>query len=117
MYIKAAKLFFNVLREKLSPRPLAAESDNLEEVKDFAAKVYTTFFVQPKICNYYKMNKQNDVYFNFVTAAKLHFAACFRYAKCSFRVRLRKKLFNRSVGVKVAFFRQEFEKKKCFRVT
>jgi hypothetical protein len=45
MYIKAAKLFFNVLREKLSPRPLAAESDNLEEVKDFAGKVYTTFFV------------------------------------------------------------------------
>jgi hypothetical protein len=25
---------------------------NLEDVKDFAAKVYTTFFVQPKICNY-----------------------------------------------------------------
>jgi hypothetical protein len=102
---------FFLPREKLSPRPLAAEANNLE------AKVSTIFFVQPKICNYYKMNKQNDVYFNFVTAAKLHFAACFRYAKCSFRVRLRKKLFNRSVGVKVAFFRQEFEKKKCFRVT
>jgi hypothetical protein len=48
MYIKAAKLFFNVLREKLSPRPLAAESDNLEEVKDFAAKVYTTFLCNRK---------------------------------------------------------------------
>jgi hypothetical protein len=46
-----------------------------------------------------------------LTTAKLDFTACFRYAKCSFRVRLRKKLFNRSVGVKVAFFRQEFEKK------
>jgi hypothetical protein len=60
MYIKAAKLFFNVLREKLSPRPLAAESDNLEEVKDFAAKVYTTFFVQPKICNYIHIIKRTS---------------------------------------------------------
>jgi hypothetical protein len=42
LYIEAAKSFFNVSREKLSPRPLATEADNLE---DFAVKVYTTFFV------------------------------------------------------------------------
>jgi hypothetical protein len=35
LYIKAAKSFFNVLREKLWPRPLAAEADNLENVKGF----------------------------------------------------------------------------------
>jgi hypothetical protein len=33
MYIKAAKSFFNVPREKLPPRPLAAEADNLEDVE------------------------------------------------------------------------------------
>jgi hypothetical protein len=48
LYIKAAKSYFHEPREKLSPRPLAA--------KDFVAKVYTTFCVQPKICNY-KMSK------------------------------------------------------------
>jgi hypothetical protein len=35
LYIKAAKLFFNIPREKLSPRPLAAEVGNLEDVKKF----------------------------------------------------------------------------------
>jgi hypothetical protein len=35
LYIKAAKSFFNVRREKLSPRPLAAEADNLDDVKGF----------------------------------------------------------------------------------
>jgi hypothetical protein len=34
-------------RGRLRPR-----HDNLEELKDFAAKMYTSFFVQPKICNY-----------------------------------------------------------------
>jgi hypothetical protein len=33
LYIEAAKSFFNVPREKLSPRPLAAEADNLEDIK------------------------------------------------------------------------------------
>jgi hypothetical protein len=33
--IKTAKSFFNVSREKLSPRPLAAEADNLEDVTGF----------------------------------------------------------------------------------
>jgi hypothetical protein len=33
--IKAAKSFFNVPKEKLSPRPLAAGQDNLEYVKGF----------------------------------------------------------------------------------
>jgi hypothetical protein len=28
-------------------------------LKDLAGKVYTTFFVLPKICNYYKTNKEN----------------------------------------------------------
>jgi hypothetical protein len=46
--MKAAKSFFEVPREKLSPRPLAAEADNLEEdVKGFRGQG-----VQPKICNY-----------------------------------------------------------------
>jgi hypothetical protein len=35
LYIKAAKSFFNVLREKLWPRPLAARHNNLEDVKGF----------------------------------------------------------------------------------
>jgi hypothetical protein len=35
LYIKAAKSFFNIPREKLSPRPLAAEADNLEDIKGF----------------------------------------------------------------------------------
>jgi hypothetical protein len=34
LYIKAAKSFFNVPREKLSPRPLAAEAVNFEDVKN-----------------------------------------------------------------------------------
>jgi hypothetical protein len=35
LYIKAAKSFFNVPRDKLPPRPLAAEADNPEDVKVF----------------------------------------------------------------------------------
>jgi hypothetical protein len=57
-YIKAAKSFFN--REKKCRRGrLWPRRYNFEEVKDFMAKVCTTFFVQPKICNYYKTNEQN----------------------------------------------------------
>jgi hypothetical protein len=59
LYTKAAKSFFKIPREKLSSRPLAAEAAIAKMLKDFAAKVYTIFFVQPKICNYYKMNKKN----------------------------------------------------------
>jgi hypothetical protein len=56
LYIKAAKWYFDETREKLSPRPLAAEAKTISRTsKDFVAKVYTTFCVQPKICNY-KMN-------------------------------------------------------------
>jgi hypothetical protein len=40
MYIKAAKSFFNVPREKLSPRQTISRI-----LKDFAAKVYTTCFL------------------------------------------------------------------------
>jgi hypothetical protein len=37
---------------------LWARQHNLEMFKGFAAKVYTTFFEQPKICNYvHIMNK------------------------------------------------------------
>jgi hypothetical protein len=43
LYIKAAKSFFNVPREKLSARPFAAEQDNFEHVKGFRGQVYTTF--------------------------------------------------------------------------
>jgi hypothetical protein len=39
-YIKAAKSFFNAPREKLSPRPLAAEARQSQGcLRDFAAKV------------------------------------------------------------------------------
>jgi hypothetical protein len=31
---------------------IVAEASQSQGCKDFAAKVYTTFFVQPKICNY-----------------------------------------------------------------
>jgi hypothetical protein len=34
LYIKAAKSFFNVPREKLSPRPLRPRQINLEDVKN-----------------------------------------------------------------------------------
>jgi hypothetical protein len=55
--MKAAKSFFNV-REKLSPRPRLWPSNTIwRMLKDFAAKVSTTIFVQPKMCNYYKINK------------------------------------------------------------
>jgi hypothetical protein len=33
LYIEAAKSFFNVPREKLWPRPFAAEAANLEDIK------------------------------------------------------------------------------------
>jgi hypothetical protein len=33
-------------------------------LKDFVAKVYTTFFVQSKICIHYKTNKQNLLHCN-----------------------------------------------------
>jgi hypothetical protein len=35
LYIRVAKSFFYVPREKLSPRPLAAEAANFEDVKGF----------------------------------------------------------------------------------
>jgi hypothetical protein len=44
-YIKVVKSFFNVPREKLSPRLLAAESDNLEDVKGFRGQAVHNFFV------------------------------------------------------------------------
>jgi hypothetical protein len=53
LYIKAAKSFFNVPREILSPRPLAAETDNLEDVKRFRGQGVDNIFVQLKICSYY----------------------------------------------------------------
>jgi hypothetical protein len=52
LYIKAVKSFIYVPREKLRPRRTISRMS-----KDFAAKVYTTFFVQPKTCNYYKSSK------------------------------------------------------------
>jgi hypothetical protein len=38
LYIKAANWFFKVPKEKLSPRPLAAQQDNLENVKGFRSQ-------------------------------------------------------------------------------
>jgi hypothetical protein len=64
LYIKAAKSYFDEPREKLSPRSLAAEATISRSSKDFVAKVYTTFCVQPKICNY-KMNKLKFTMFQF----------------------------------------------------
>jgi hypothetical protein len=51
-------------RKIVAGAALAAGQDNFEDVKSIAAKVYTTFTLK-------------------ATAAKLDFAACFRYAKCS----------------------------------
>jgi hypothetical protein len=45
------KSFFNVPRGKLSPRALAAEAEQSRGCQRIS--VYTTFFVQPKICNFY----------------------------------------------------------------
>jgi hypothetical protein len=41
-------------------------------LKYFAAKVYTTFFVQSKICNYYKTNKLNLLHWIFQNYFKFH---------------------------------------------
>jgi hypothetical protein len=48
LYIKAAKSFFNVPREKLSPRPLAAEVDNLKDVKGFRRQGVHNIFCTPE---------------------------------------------------------------------
>jgi hypothetical protein len=55
MYINAAKSFFNIVTQAACGR----DRTTSRTLKDFAAKVYTIFFVQPKICNDYKTNKQN----------------------------------------------------------
>jgi hypothetical protein len=38
LYIRAAKSFFNVPREKSSPRPVAAETEQSEVVKGFCGQ-------------------------------------------------------------------------------
>jgi hypothetical protein len=130
----AAKSFFNVPTEKLSPRQLEPRQDNLEVVKGFRGQgVHNMFFYQKCYQHNFSPGSLQPVptitinfaVFNFIpekskhqsymktlictnikmtftltarlslkaTAAKLDFAACFRYAKCWFRVRLHKKLF------------------------
>jgi hypothetical protein len=45
LYIKVAKSFLNVPRDKLSPRSLAAEANNLEDVKRFRGQgVHNIFY-------------------------------------------------------------------------
>jgi hypothetical protein len=56
LYIKAAKLFFNVPREKNVVEAACGRADNLEDVKVFRGQAIHNIFVQPKICNYYKTN-------------------------------------------------------------
>jgi hypothetical protein len=49
LYSKAAKSYFDEPREKLSSRPLCGRDKTISRSsKDFVAKVYTTFCVQPK---------------------------------------------------------------------
>jgi hypothetical protein len=73
MYYQGREIVLKRTERKIvAGAALAAGQDNFEDVKSIAAKVYTTLTLK-------------------ATAAKLDFAACFRYAKCSFRVRLHKK--------------------------
>jgi hypothetical protein len=49
LYIKDAKSYFDEPREKLSSRPLCSRDKTISRSsKDFIAKVYTTFCVQPE---------------------------------------------------------------------
>jgi hypothetical protein len=49
LYSKAAKSYFDERREKLSSRPLCGRDKTISRSsKDFVAKVYTTFCVQPE---------------------------------------------------------------------
>jgi hypothetical protein len=49
LYSKAAKSYFDEPREKLSSRPLCGRDKTISRsLKDFVAKVYTTFCVQPE---------------------------------------------------------------------
>jgi hypothetical protein len=49
LYSKAAKSYFDEPREKLSSRPLCSRDKTISgSSKDFVAKVYTTFCVQPE---------------------------------------------------------------------
>jgi hypothetical protein len=49
LYSKAAKSYFDEPREKLSSRPLCGRDKTISRSsKDFVAKVYTTFCVQPE---------------------------------------------------------------------
>jgi hypothetical protein len=49
LYSKAAKSHFDEPREKLSSRPLCGRDKTISRSsKDFVAKVYTTFYVQPE---------------------------------------------------------------------
>jgi hypothetical protein len=54
LYIKDAKSYFDEPREKLPPRSLCGRGTTIaRSLKDFVAKVYTTFCVHPelkKIC-------------------------------------------------------------------
>jgi hypothetical protein len=65
-------------------------------LKDFAAKVYTIFLCNRKFLIVVKLTL---VYFNGrrlkTRAAKLDFAVCFRYAKCSFRTKNTSSLLSR----------------------
>jgi hypothetical protein len=69
LYIKAAKSFFNVPRKKLSRRCSRGRT---------ISRILKGPISRPLILT---------------TATKQDFATCFRYAKCSFRVRLHKKYF------------------------
>jgi hypothetical protein len=49
LYIKDAKSYFDEPREKLLSRPLCGRDKTISRSsKDFVAKVYTTFCVQPE---------------------------------------------------------------------
>jgi hypothetical protein len=49
LYSKAAKSYFDEPREKLSSRPLCGRDKTISRSsKDFVAKVYTTFCVEPE---------------------------------------------------------------------
>jgi hypothetical protein len=53
LYIKDAKSYFDEPREKLSPRSLCGRGTTIaRSLKDFVAKVYTTFCMHPELKKY-----------------------------------------------------------------
>jgi hypothetical protein len=84
-YIKAAKSFFNAPREKLSPRPLAAEARQSQGcLRDFAAKVTDDLGEPTRSCcpgwgpeksrsfDFFSLRSKNEKGLAFLSRSKTH---------------------------------------------